>query len=112
MSNIQNVDLKVVGVTFANEDGSSRKDQILTLAERFEGRESEITIDLIREPTNQYDMNAIKVIAEQKQIGYLGKEYASILAPLMDEGEEFTATVKGIGEFKNRPYCEITVNQL
>lgn len=112
MSKIQNVDLKVVGVTFKNEDGSSRKDQILTLAERFKDRESEIKVDLVREPTNQYDINAIKVIAEDKQIGYIGKEYASIMSPLMDDCEEFTAVVKGIGEFKNRPYCEITINQV
>ena len=112
MSKIQNVDLKVVGVTFKNEDGSSRKDHILTLAERFKGRESEIKVDLVREPTNQYDINAIKVIAEDHQIGYIGKEYASIMSPLMDDCEEFTAVVKGIGEFKNRPYCEITINQV
>ena len=51
-------------------------------------------------------------MADGKQIGYIGKEFAVIIAPLMDELEEFEAKVKGIGEFKNRPYCEITINQL
>lgn len=107
---IQNVDLKVVGVTFTNEDtGEKRSDIIRELMDRNVG---DIKIELVREPNNKFDINAIKVLADNKQIGYIGKEYATIIAPLMDEYEEFSATVKGIGEYKNRPYCEITINQL
>ena len=109
---IQNVDLKVVGVTFKNEDRTSRKEHILTLAEQYKDNLAGIKIDLVREAENRYDMNAVKVLANDKQIGYLGKEYAAIIAPLMDEYEEFTAVVKGIGEYKNRPFCEITINQV
>lgn len=112
---IQNVDLKVVGVTFKNEDGSSRKDAILVLA----GMEDKtgVTFELVREPDNKYDINAVKVMvngisSEPVQIGYVGKEYASIIAPLMDMGEQFKAELKDCGEFKNRPYCEITMNQV
>lgn len=108
---IQNVDLKVVGVTFTNEGTGEKRGQIIReLAESK--KPEEISIELVREKDNQYDMNAVKVMADGKQIGYIGKEYAAIIAPLMDEFEEFTAVVKGIGEFKNRPYCEITINQL
>jgi hypothetical protein len=108
---IQNVDLKVVGVTFTNEDtGEKRSTIIKELAEVK--KPEEITITLEREKDNKYDMNAVKVLADDKQIGYIGKEYASIIAPLMDEYEEFTAVVKGIGTYKNRPYCEITINQV
>lgn len=107
---IQNVDLKVVGVTFTNENtGEKRADIIRELMNKDAG---DIEIKLEREPDNKYDMNAVKVFANDKQIGYIGKEYAQIIAPLMDEYEEFNATVKGIGEYKNRPYCEITINQL
>jgi len=107
---IQNVDLKVVGVTFTNDGtGEKRSDIVRELAQK---NISDIKIQLVREPENQYDANAIKVIADDRQIGYIGKEYATIIAPLMDEYEEFSAVVKGIGEYKNRPYCEITINQL
>ena len=107
---IQNVDLKVVGVTFKNEDtGEKRADIIRELMNK---KQDNIKIELVREPENKYDMNAIKVLADCKQIGYIGKEYASIIAPLLDEYEEFDVRVKGIGEYKNRPYCEITINQL
>lgn len=107
---IQNVDLKVVGVTFTNEGtGEKRSDIVRELAQK---NTSDIKIQLVREPENQYDANAVKVIADDRQIGYIGKEYATIIAPLMDEYEEFSAVVKGIGEYKNRPYCEITINQL
>ena len=108
---IQNVDLKVVGVTFTNEDTGEKRGQIIReLADSK--KPEEISIELVREKDNQYDMNAVKVMADGRQIGYIGKEYAAIIAPLMDELEEFEAIVKGIGEFKNRPYCEITINQL
>lgn len=106
---IQNVDLKVVGVTFTNEDtGEKRADIIRELMDK---KPEDIKIQLVREPDNKFDANAIKVLANDKQIGYIGKEYATIMAPLMDEYEEFAVDVKGIGEYKNRPYCEITINQ-
>lgn len=107
---IQNVDLKVVGVTFTNEDTGEKRSDIIR--ELMDKDISGIKIDLIREPENKYDVNAIKVLANNRQIGYIGKEYATIIAPLLDEYEEFVATVKGIGEYKNRPYCEITINQI
>jgi hypothetical protein len=102
---IMNVDLKVVGVTFSNEDGSSRKAIILEM----KGNE---VIDLVREPENKYDANAIKVLADNRQIGYIGKEYATIMAPIMDNGGEFLTKIKGCGEFNKRPYCEITITQM
>lgn len=113
MAQIQNVDLKVVGVTFRNEGtGESRRDIIRELAAKYGDNFRDIKVEIKREPDNKYDMNAVMVLADGRQIGYLGKEYAAIIAPLMDECEEFTATVKGIGEYKNKPYCEITINQL
>lgn len=102
---IKNVDLKVVGVTFRNDDGSSRKDIILNMTQ-------ESPVSLEREPDNKHDVNAIKVITDGGQIGYIGKDYSAILAPYMDQGRQFIASVKSCGEYKNRPYCEITVNEV
>jgi hypothetical protein len=107
---IQNVDLKVVGVTFTNEGTGEKRSDIIR--ELMEKNPADIKVQLVREPENKYDMNAIKVLADNRQIGYIGKEYATIIAPLLDEYEEFDVKVKGIGEYKNRPYCEITINQL
>lgn len=113
MAQIQNVDLKVVGVTFRNEGtGESRREIIRELAAKYGDNFRDINVEIKREPDNKYDANAVMVLTDGKQIGYLGREYAAIIAPLMDEYEEFTATVKGIGEYKNKPYCEITINQL
>ena len=109
MAEIKNVSLKVVGVTFTNEDTGEKRSEIIR--ELMNKDKTNIDVQLVREPSNKYDINAIKVVADNKQIGYIGKEYASILAPMMDEYEEFSAAVKDIGEYKNRPYCEITINQ-
>lgn len=116
MSNkIENVDLKVVGVTFTNEDtGEKRSDIIREIASKYGDNVSidNINVELVREPENRFDVNAIKVLINDKQIGYIGKEYAKILAPMMDSFEQFDAKVVGIGEYKNRPFCEIRINQL
>ena len=107
---IKNVELKVVGVTFKNDDGSSRKDKIIEMSVNG-AQNSVITIE--REPQNQYDPNAIKVLADGKQIGYIGKDFSGILAPMIDnEFRRFTAVVKDCGEYKNRPYCVIVINEV
>lgn len=47
---------------------------------------------LEREPYNEFDSNAIKVIEPDSQIflGYVAKEVAADLAPEMDSGKAFT----------------------
>lgn len=43
-------------------------------------------IRFLREPDNQYDSNAIKVINDNKdQVGYLDRKTAKFLAPFMDK---------------------------
>lgn len=106
MSKIENVTLKVAGVTFKNDDGSSRRDIIVN-----ELRAGD-KVFIERESDNQFDVNAIKVMTEYGQIGYIGKDYASILAEQMDYGVEFDATLNEFGEYKNRPYCNIIINQI
>lgn len=105
MDKIKNVELKVVGVTFSNEDGTKRKDIIV-------GMKLESPIMLEREPSNKYDTNAVKVLTDGGQIGYIGKDYSSILAPYMDAGRQFTAKVKSCGISNNRPYCSIIVDEV
>ena len=61
---IKNVRLKVVGVTFTNEDGTSRQSIIKEL------KQSD-TITLRREPTNKFDTNAIAVFTESVNIFFL-----------------------------------------
>lgn len=50
---------------------------------------------LKREPDNPYDPNAIQVVvpATREMIGYLDRDYARIIAPPLDEGDRFAATV-------------------
>lgn len=109
MGKIKNVDLKVVGVTFKNSDGSSRAEKIIEISQHKDSA----VIKLERESSNLYDPNAIKVLANGRQIGYVGKDYSGILAPMMDnEFREFSAKVKDCGEYKGRPYCQITINEI
>lgn len=71
------------------------------------------TFTLERDPENQYDANAIKVLYEGIEtggapefVGFVAKEVAEELAPLLDSGYTATATIIDfLGDIK--PHLEI-----
>ena len=76
---------KIVGVTF---EGRQRIVGKLNVGEQLK---------LIRDPSNTYDSNAIKVINTiGEQAGFLSREVVSDLARLMDSGHKFRCTVSSI----------------
>lgn len=76
---------KVVGVTFDNRQRHIRR---MSVGD---------TVKLEREPNNQYDSNAIKVInSDGYQIGHISRELACNMAPRMDSGVIYNATVTAI----------------
>lgn len=101
---------KVVGVTSANADGSSRQDAI-KLMHQFE------VVELLRNPNDEWDRNAIKVMAliaqparRKKgevhatapniiriQVGHLDGELAKEIAPALDRGEHWWAIATRVG---------------
>jgi len=70
--------IKVAGVTYEN-----RQDTIKDLNEVVD------ELELVREPSNQYDENAIKIMIKESNIdiGYVPRNVAKALAPIMDSGE-------------------------
>lgn len=63
---------------------------------------------LIRERHNEHDANAIGLYTEsdaesvRRKIGYVPKELAKSLAPLIDQGHEFAATLTQIRPYRDR----------
>ena len=51
------------------------------------------TLDLIREPDNPYDRNAVSVHWRGKMLGFLPKKENRAVAQAMDQGETLKATV-------------------
>lgn len=90
---------RVYGSSFTNDNGISRQTILARLARvpRFV-----VGLELVREPGNPYDPNAVKVMAKVKgaegsfTLGYLKKELAARTAPLMDAGAEAVARFDGI----------------
>lgn len=97
---IKNVKLKVVGVTFEGRQGIIK-----------ELKNTDV-VTLRREPTNKFDTNAIAVWTEKGQIGYIGKDYSSILSPMMDAGTQFEATIATLDEYKGTHYIHIMINEV
>jgi hypothetical protein len=102
---IQNVKLKVVGVTFQNEDGTNRQTIIGQMKDNA-------PVTLIREPSNRFDKNAVAVYFVDQQIGYIGREYAKIIAIMMDSGRKFDAKVLEVGRYEGTNYIHIIVSEV
>ena len=94
---------KVVGVSFNNDDGTSRQ-KLLSKVNKV----SEIT--LVREPNNTYDSGAVAVYADGKQVGYLGTHYASLIAPKLDAGEKFDIQIRDCGLYVDKYILHIKIN--
>ena len=87
---------KIVGVTFANPDGSDRQALIEDLDDMLQ---SSPFVDLLlkREPENAYDSNAIQVLdGKSRQLGYLSRSVCTTLAPIMDNGVEVKCNLEQI----------------
>lgn len=99
----------VSGVTFANPDGSSRRDIISRMSDTDK-------VIFERDPYNPYDSNAVKVLVSQgsqyKQIGFLEKALASTVSPSLRRGANYKITVVGCGIYMDRPFCEIEFEKL
>ena len=100
---IKIINTKVAGVSYKNTDGSSRQ-AIL-------GRvRSGDTITLVRDPFNQYDKNAIKVMVIGQQVGWIGRHLSGDLAALMDKGHIITGKVTKKTGFENDKWgCNIAL---
>lgn len=64
---------------------------------------------LVREPDNKCDSNAIRVEIADFFMGYVPKEVAEELAPLMDSGSVYQAEFVGINRHPRKPLVGITV---
>lgn len=89
-------EIAVAGVTF-----EGRQTVLSDVYEMQESRKYPITAELIREPSNQYDPNAIAVkvnvdwdgmMYPPRPIGYVPRQVAAWMAPRIDAGEEFDVT--------------------
>jgi len=63
-------------------------------------------LQLVREPENSYDPNAIQVREQGIMLGHIERQTAGELAPRMDDGEKFIAKIKRVDDPK-KPLLEI-----
>jgi hypothetical protein len=106
MGKLNNIQIKVAGVTFEG------RQKLLANTPKH------AIIQLIPEPTNRYDVNAIKVVANGNHIGYIPSDYAEIITNFMEDGRRFGAVIDNIDMFtpkdggKGKWYCSILLNEI
>lgn len=68
-------------------------------------------INLVRDPKNKYDKNAIKVMFEDILIGWIPKQYAVKYAAIMDSERKLTAKfVSWNTTTRGKSYIGATIN--
>lgn len=105
MNKLTGIEFKVVGVTFDNDNGINRQVILATMKDTD-------PVQLVREPSNKFDHNAVKVMSGDMHMGYVGKQYVTILAPMMDQGRQFNASIVELDKYKNSYYCKIKVDEV
>jgi hypothetical protein len=96
----------VTGESQRNPNGGDRQEILRRLRARLDTEDSlePRLIRLIREPRNRYDPNAISVSCVYGQVGFISREDAIALAPLLDSGRPIYACVdKLLGGDPGRP---------
>jgi hypothetical protein len=87
---MQELTLAVVGIDFPNADGSNRLSEALMTVPGE-------PIDLVPEPKNKHDSNAIAVISPRGgQLGYINAERAPYIGGRMSRGEDVEAIFQGL----------------
>jgi single-stranded-DNA-specific exonuclease len=107
-------DAQFLAQLFANRDAYLTRDRFATIGEAnefftkvvgvsFEGRQDMVaglvagqSLELARQPENPVDANAIAVRFGSLHVGFIRKEIAKHLAPNIDGGDRYTATVASV----------------
>ena len=97
------INTKVVGVTFRNEDGSHRQDCISGL---FSGDR----LALVPNPDNRHDPKAVKVWCGREQIGHLSRSAAVEVTDHLDEGgTAFAQVLEVTGGTAEKPTLGVNI---
>ncbi len=107
---LRRMEVRAVGVTHGN------RQKLLERLTRYSAED--ITVTLRREKNNTHDHNAIQIVAGVRSkgsavIGYINRELAAALAPLLDKGatiaSRFNVVVGGERGYNYGLALEITV---
>lgn len=82
---MQNIIFSLAGLNFRPASAKATVAEIETGAE----------VTLERDPENQYDYNAVKVIAQGEWIGFIPKADNSEIASWLDAGKSYRAKISG-----------------
>ena len=94
----------VVGESHKNRDGEPRQSLIKRLAKVG------MLAQLVPEPDNPADTNAVAVFIAGKQIGYLKRDVARWHIKRLNRGEEASAIVHGVhGGTRDKPSLGVTL---
>ena len=75
--------------------------QYYALSEQWQEMQVGDPLDLIREPENRHDRNAIRVAWRGHQLGYVPRAENRAVAQAMDQGDKLVARISRLSEHPN-----------
>lgn len=98
---MENIQTNVAGVTFYDTDFSLISVKSI--------------VNIIPEPNNEYDNNALKVLIDGNHVGYINKDINKGISKKIEEGYTIKSKVKSViggGEYNNGIVLSITLNDI
>lgn len=81
--------LRVVGVSFVPDYPAN----LYLLIEARQELMGDVPVRLVRNPDNKFDSNAVEVRWGSEMLGHLSRDVAARVAPLLDNGADYDASV-------------------
>lgn len=96
---------RVVGVSHVDgyPENLGRVELAMRRPELYDEPPVELPAELVRDPGNEHDPNAVEVHVLGERVGYLAARTAATLAPLLDAGEPWAAAVAEVRVSQNNP---------
>lgn len=97
---------KIAGISFSQD----YPDNVYLLAQDL--ALGDVRCDLVREPDNSHDLNAIRVEVKGATLGHIPRLISMIIAPKIDRGEHWRASLHAIlisNENMSQPGLKINV---
>ena len=122
-NNVKNIHLRVHGTSYHEEEINS----LIKWSEDLSAKEikdeyddyeliqfdhfKEFPVQLVSEPDNQYDPNAVKVMIDGVHVGYIGKTYCAACKRRLDAGQITKISVEIIGGNCAKIYPDESTNR-
>lgn len=87
------------------KEGGGEAQRFKVAGTSFDGRQAAVAqiaqgdrLKIVRETRNSFDDNAVRLVADAGTVGYVPREVAAVIAPILDSGASARAAVASVSK--------------